>query len=308
MYLQIKSQKVLYKDSCQFEFDKDVKQYMVGFSEFQLKFSSDHHIHEIAVDVSDVQKAGNIITVTPRLIMSDCSGHEPVKNDSYVNVVVVALLDIDIKSRLYLGTGLEPQNKADFSDSVTPPQPPAVKEFMQAALCGSDISYSGDDHHVKEYLANTGIKRLPDGSYMLTGKTKIMDDSAHSSEKPATSSVIIYSGFDDCLLCGIAVPGSSTALEVPLGNKPQNYDPQKDTWQIGAFISSYDLSFNNGDDHHVRQIHVAITHSTPVVEDDKVHVHVDTVAEMKDDSKHDTNIPHNKLGGFILAFYDGEQS
>lgn len=236
--------------------------YMVGFFEVQLTFSSDHHIHEIAVDVSNVQKAGNIVTVTPRLIMSDCSEHEPVRNDSYVNVVVVALLDINIKSRLYLGTELEPQNKADFSD----------------------------------------------GSYILTGKTKIMDDSAHSSEKPATSSVIIYSGFDDCLLCGIAVPGSSTALEVPLGNKPQNYNPQKDTWQIGAFINSYNLSFNNGDDHHVRQIHVAITHGTPMVEGDKVNVHADTVAEMKDDSKHDTNIPHNKLGGFILAFYDGEQS
>lgn len=90
--------------------------YMVGFFEVQLTFSSDHHIHEIAVDVSNVQKAGNIVTVTPRLIMSDCSEHEPVRNDSYVNVVVVALLDINIKSRLYPGTELEPQNKADFSD------------------------------------------------------------------------------------------------------------------------------------------------------------------------------------------------
>lgn len=82
-----------------------------------------------------------------------------------------------------------------------------------------------------------------------------------------------------------------------------------DQYQIACFINSFDVSFKNGDDHHLKRIEVScdLAEDKLVQEDDSIVAKVNLKSFLTDGGKNHYDVPHNIVTGYVVAFKNDSQ-
>lgn len=276
-----------------FTFSDNVKQFIVGFSSMDVHYSEiDHHVRDIEVDLQNVQKCDNNVTVTPVVRISD--RHDT--SESYystINVVVIALVgegnpDIYMLNRVKVNENFELP-----WDNLT---------FIQSSLTHNYVSYWETDHHLEKYYS-LAYPKSSNSPFMLQGETFMTDRHYRNLRGVVSADVIAYCGIDkQVLCCSFNSNNSGRKGSVCFGEKPENFKPED--YELACIINGYEVSFNSSTDHHVYQIKLSskIENDKLYEKVGKVYANINLTAYLEDSSKNCTDIQHNKLYGFVIAY------
>lgn len=274
-----------------FTFSKPVNQYMVGFSKFVLQYKPpDHHVKKIVIDLSDCKQEGNNVTVKPNLIIDDTSKKSK-PGDSSVNIVVLATVG-EGNQNVQLHDGIN----ANFENTL-----PSESATIKSAIFSTNVQFNGEDHHLALYQSAV-LPSLEGNKYQLTGNATIKDKHQANTGQ-VRGSVIIYNKNDPNVLCQDFDSRTTSCFgpfyfeNVPQGIRPENY-------QVACFIHGYQVSFKEGEDHHVLKIEVSaeLPENKFEIKDGKPCVTLKLNAFLADGSKNQFNTPHNVVTGFVVAF------
>lgn len=291
MNVEVLSAEIKNSESHTFTFSKPVREYMVGFSKFVLQYKPpDHHIKKIIIDLTDCKQNGNEVIVKPNLVFDD-SSKKSKPGDTSVTLVVVATVGEGNQS-VQLHDGLN----ANFENNL-----PSDSATIKSALFTTSVQFNDSDHHLYKYQSAV-IPTLNGNKYTLSGNVTLQDKHG-SSNGIVRGSVIIYNKNDPNILCQDFDSRTSSCFG-PLffENVPQGFNP--DNWQLAAFINGYQVSFNQGEDHHVLKIDVSVDlpENKLVIKDGKACVVLKLNAFLTDNGKNQFNTPHNVVTGFVIAF------
>ena len=276
-----------------FTFSKNVQQFFVGFSELEVHFyDRDHHIRDIEIDIQNTQKSDNMVIIRPLVRITD--RHNTCESfRSYLNVVVIALVgegdpDVYMLNRVKVDENFElPWDKLTF---------------IESSLTYTKVYYWDTDHHLAKYYSYV----YPDSEenpYLIRGRTLMTDRHTRNQNGIVSADVIAYNGIDSHVLCrdftsnDVGKNGS-----VCFGNKPQNFNP--DDYKLACIIRKFDISFQKYTDHHLYQIKLQsnVENDKLFEKDGKIYANVNLTAYLEDSSKNRTDISHNELKCFIIAY------
>lgn len=291
--MEIRSAVINTGDQHSFSFSQKVQQFFVGFSELEVHFyDKDHHVRDIEIDLQNAQKNGNEVAIKPFVRISD--RHEKSESfRSYINVVVIALVgegdpDVYMLNRVKVNENFELP-----WDKVT---------FIKSSLTYTKVSYWDTDHHLANYYSFV----YPDSEenpYLLKGKALMTDRHVRNQTGIVSADVIAYNGIDsNVLCCSFSSNNVGKYGSVCFGDKPQNFNP--DDYKLACIIRGFDISFHGDTDHHLYQIHLKskIENEKLFEKDGKIYAKVDLTAYLEDSSKNRTDIGHNELRCFIIAY------
>ena len=274
-----------------FTFSKPIQQFMVGFSKCIIQYPNpDHHVKEITIDLTNSQKNNNEIIVEPKLILKDTANHEQ-SYYSKVTIVVIAVVD-DGNPNICIFNGIKTGVKYDLLPDNT---------SVKSALNLSFVQFPESDHHVYKYSSSV-VPVLEEKSFSLKGLSKICDKGSNSGKGKIFGSVLTYNETDQNIMCAdfdSAKLGDSGS--VCLGPAPELF--QNDDYIVACFISSYCLSYNKNDDHHLLKFEVsaALNDEKLVEKDGSIFANLDLKSYLTDNGKNQFNIPHNTVSGFVVA-------
>lgn len=279
-----------------FSFSRTVVQYMIGFSKCVIHYPTrDHHVKEITIDLKHSNQSDNEVLVKPILIMKD--GSENIQSEeSFVTVVVIATIGSG-NPNIYLMNNV----KTDISYSV----PVESASYLKQALMFSTVQFPDIDHHLCKYCSNA--ESIFDFStFMIKGDSFISDHGNNSGRGQILASVIICDSTDQRVFCAdfsSETIGNSGAIY--LGEMPPGVDA--DDFQFAVFLNGFQVSFGTDkDDHHAYKIEVSAEISKKEIIQNNFCAEINLKSFLTDNGKHGevnkTNIPHNSVSGFVVAF------
>lgn len=295
MNMEILSANVKTDESHTFSFSKPVQQFMVGFSKCNIEYPRpDHHVKQISIDLNDAKQANNEVTVKPQLRLNDNGGHRQSPQSSVTIVVIAIVGDGNPDVQLYSGIKGYFKNDTSIEDPT----------FVRSALTYTFVQHPSDGHHVMKYSASVNTLSKP-GSFILRGQSLICDrHPEHDLEDSKVyGSSIVYGGKDQRVILAefdsknIGQSGNACFGDAIQGCNYENY-------QIGIFISGFEVSFKNKTDHHVLKIELGSELAEPklFVSEGKVNAKLNLNAYLSDNGDNQYRIPHNSVSGFIIAF------
>lgn len=297
MNLEILSKVINDSQSYSFEFSENVDQFMIGFSKINIKYDNNsHHVNEIEINATFKNKNKNTITVEPQIIMNDTSGN---KNSSSSNLEVVILASLGAGNKnIYLQSNIEEKINQDL--------PLKNIKFIQSAMYSTSVKYGQKDHHLKKYTSNLTVRETAPNSYILMPEIKFKDQSGNDGIGHIAGSTIAFNGNSKNVLCGCFphdhnVIVDKNTVKVDLGPYYRNFESQE--YSFYYFISGFDLSYENGKDHHVKEINISIQKSKKDLffEGNRIYAELTFNAIFKDNSHNTTDITQNKINGFVIA-------
>lgn len=276
-----------------FSFTKPVKQFMVGFSSINIFYDRpDHHLKLLSFDLSNAVQNGNDVTVTPQLKLNDNSNHH--QSSSCVATVIVIANVGEGNPNLNLYTNVEVNNQISW---------PSTPLYFKSGLVSGFSEYSGSDHHLFDY-STTIRPSIGSSGFYLAGESYIRDKGHQSKLSEGKGKVIgnaiSYNSDDKKAL--FADFDSMKDGEIPtvcLGDAPADF--YYGDFDVGVFISSFDVSFTNFD-HHILQVRVAASMTEELnLDSGKVYAKLSLESYLVDNGNHPTKIPHNSVSGFVVA-------
>lgn len=291
MNVEVLKAEVKNSESYTFNFSKPVQQYMVGFSKFVLQYKPpDHHIKKIIIDLSDCKQTGNQVVVKPNLVFDDQSKKSK-PGDTSVTIVIIATVG-EGNQNIQLHDGLN----ANFENNL-----PSDQATIKSAIFSSSVQFNDSDHHLYKYQSVV-IPELNGNKYSLSGNVTLADKHG-SNNGQVRGSVIIFNKNDPSILCQDFDSRKNSCFG-PLffDNVPQGFNP--DDYQVAWFLNGYQVSFEDGTDHHVLKIDVSadLPENKVVVKDGRACVILKLNAFLTDNGKNQFNTPHNVVTGFVIAF------
>lgn len=294
MNIEILEQDIQTGCSHSFRFSRKVDQYIVGFSDIDCWFKGDsHHVKEISIDLTNTNKNGNMITVQPKLVMTDSSGHVQ-SLSSKIKVVVLATVGAG-NPDVYLQTSVNAgeKYKLPFQDI----------EFIQPALYYSSVKFNGRDHHVASYSSNINIIQTSSKNYIIEGNSKIRDRHNTSGTGQVKGSVIAFKENAQDAFCGYFTQNNDYDNNVLVDLASETADFNENEYSFCCFISSFELSFKNGTDHHVYNFELSVKKKSEnlITKKKTIYADLELKAMLKDLKTNKTNLPINKISGFVVA-------
>lgn len=293
--MEILSADIKVNESHTFSFSKPVQQYMVGFSRCDLGYPRpDHHVLAITIDLSDITQNNNDVIVHPQIDIHDNSKHNQ-SPDSSITVVVIATVG-DGNPNVELFTGIRPHYKNELK--IDNPI------LLQTALSRTYVEYPDEGHHVFQFKS-TIYPDLKQDAFYLRGQAHMNDHSKKGdnlAEGKIAGSAIAYNGDDNSVICAtFDSKNVGNSGEVCFGDVPEGF-PSQD-YELGCFITGYDLTYSNRVDHHVLkfEISVSLNENKLIIQNGKAYAKLNLKAFMTDNGKNQFDIPHNSLTGIVLA-------
>lgn len=236
MGLEIQNHTIYVGENYSFTFSGNIGyNYAMGIRSYYLTYGSDtdHEIHNLEIRLS-AQINGNVITVTPQIIMDDSSGHEVSSGDSYVNVMVIASIGDSDQSYFTIGNAMNiPDGGSGNSIMYNSNQVINTNAF----LSGFQLEYDGD-HQIKDIHVGAGVTSDPSNQSFQINATAIMDDnSGNEAETASVDSGYLVCYTDDIQIGHLTVSKSSESTYVfsnPIG-------------EVHAVLTDNNMSFGNSD-------------------------------------------------------------
>lgn len=277
-----------------FVFSRKVDQYIVGFSSIDCWFRGDsHHVKEISIDLTQTNKNGNVITVQPKLVMRDSSGHIQSPGSS-IKVVVLATVgagnpDIYLQSSVNVGEKYE----LPFQDI----------EFIQSALFYSSVKFKGRDHHVANYSSNINIVQTSPKYYQIEGNSKIRDRHDKNGLGQVKGSIIAFKENTRDAFCGYFTQNNNNENRILVDLADEDADFNENEYSYCCFINSFEFSYKNGSDHHVHNFELSVNKLSEslITKDKTIYADIKLKATLKDFKTNTSNLPINKISGFVVA-------
>lgn len=292
MNIEVLTAEIKHNESHTFTFSKPVTQYMVGFSKFILQYKPpDHHVKKINIDLSDCKQSGNDVTVKPILILEDTS-KKTKPGENVIKVVVIAAVG-DGNQSVHLHDGVN----ANFESSLS-----SENADIKSALFSTTVQFNDSDHHLSKYQSAIIPSLEANNKYALAGNVTIKDKSINNTGQ-VRGSVFIYDKSDKRIICQ-DFDSNKTSCFGPLflDNVPQ--DINLDDYQVACFINGFQVSFADGEDHHVLKMDVSaeLPENKLIQKDGRTAVIMKLNAFLTDNGKNQFNTPHNVVTGFVVAF------
>lgn len=296
MNLEILSAEIQTNRTHIFSFSQTIVQFMIGFSKIMINYQNrDHHVKDISIDLTNSRQSNNEILVTPKLIIKDGSGNQE-SNESTITVVVIATVGYG-NPNIYLLNNVKP----DLSYEL----PLQSTSYIKSALSNTNVGFPDIDHHLCKYFSNVEVTREYN-TYMIKGDAFICDHGNNSGRGQILASVFMCNSNDQRIFCADfnsqSIGDSGT---VYLGELPQGFKPED--FQFGAFLNGFHFSFgSNSDDHHVYKIEASAEIYQGKIIQNQICAQVNLKSFLTDNGKkgelNKSNIPHNTVSGFIIAF------
>lgn len=269
---------------------------MIGFSKIVIQYPNrDHHVKEVTIDLTHSNQSNNEILVTPKLVMKDINGNNE-SNQSTITVVVIATIGYG-NANIYLLNNVKPD-----LEYVTP-LPTA--SFVKSAIISSTVQYPKIDHHLCKYLLKTESS-FEYNTFSVKGESFLNDRHNNKGNGQILASAIICNSIDQRVFA--ADFSSETIGEsgiINIGDLPQGF--QSDDFQLAVFLNGFQVSFgDDNDDHHVFKIEASAEICEKKNIQNEICVKLNLKSFLTDNGKHGelnkTNIPHNVVSGFVIAF------
>lgn len=298
MHFEVLSAEILNNETHTFTFSKAIDQFIVGFSKFLIEYpDTDHHLQKISIDLTDVQKNDNKITISPKFHMSDSSNHTE-SYDSKITVVVLAAIG-------YKNTNIDIKN--DLKTDVDHILPLCNPTFICPSLTYTSVQFEEEDHHLNKF--STKIDTVEDsGSFKLTGFSKIQDSGKNSASGEVGGGVFIYNGTDHKVLgSNFTSEKEGNSIFVKIGSSTKKIHPKK--YKLACFINGFELSYNNKSDHHVKKIEISCEIDEGHLIEGEGHFYAKVFLKslLTDNGRNHFDVPHNSVSGFVVAFKNDKQ-
>lgn len=293
MNMEILSAEIKTNNSYKFLFSKPVQQFFVGFSRCVIQYPSpDHHVKEITIDLTNSNKFQNEVEVKPKLILSDTSNHTE-SYYSFITVVVMAIVE-DGNPNVYMRNSVKINVAYDL--------PAENIKFIKSSLTLSFVQYPASDHHVYKYSSN--IKPvLESTSFSLKGQSLISDLGGNSGKGKVFGNTLIYCGDDQKIIwADFDSRNIGNSGTICFGEFSEGF--QADDYQLACFINGYKLSYTGPVDHHLLKFDIAaeLSDNKLILNDGKIYANLDLKSFLIDNGKNQSDIPHNYIQGFVIAF------
>jgi len=224
-----------------YTFNDNVYSYVSGVTAFYFHYDShDHDIKNFYVQLSEVNKYANNLTLKANFGMNDNSGHS-LSSNSYIDVTVLAMTKQSDSSILF-DTVMDLQNN-QTSQAIQPSFETTYGQ--QVSLQGFNLSFGSTDQRVHQLEAATSLVS-EGGNTVAVNSTAIMNEKS-GGENQSTNSI------DACVLInGDHSAGLLFKAEQAQTTSPQTFADESCNWAM--FVQGFNLRYSSGQKHHVRSV------------------------------------------------------